>query len=113
MSWARRHSWGEYLVDRDGDDAPYTRLSPDEDLGKGHELVVLPDGVSAHGVVFSSERLIMGNLIPAIEAGGDRGVDGKSDGTYKIGYEGGWELFALGTHTGARDPAANALTTDY
>ena len=98
IAWARAHTWGEYLAAREGEDAPYTTDSPDAHIGKGHDLVVLPGGVDAHGVVFTSERLIAGNLIPAIEEGGVKGIAGKTDGTYKISYEGGWELFSIGTH---------------
>ena len=98
ISWARTHAWGEYLSERDGEDPPYGEDSSVDNVGKGHDLVVLPGGVNAHGVVFSSERLIAGNLITALQEGGVKGIAGKSDGTHKISYEGGWELFSIGTH---------------
>ena len=96
ISWARTHDWGEYLSERDGEDPPYGEDSSVDNVGKGHDLVVLPGGVSAHGVVFSSERMIVANLLTALED--PQGIAGKSDGTHKISYEGGWELFSIGTH---------------
>ncbi len=55
-------------------------------------------GASEDGVVFTCERLIVDNLVAAINADEGRGVAVKCDGTYKVGYEGGWNLFSLGTH---------------
>ena len=48
--------------------------------------------------MFTCERLIVDNLVAAINADEGRGVAVKCDGTYKVGYEGGWNLFSLGTH---------------
>jgi hypothetical protein len=55
-------------------------------------------GCIEQGIVFTTERLIVGNIVPAIHGGGPRGVAVKCDGTYKVGYEGDWNLFAIGTH---------------
>ena len=48
--------------------------------------------------MFTCERLIVDNLVAAINADEGRGIAVKCDGTYKVGYEGGWSLFSLGTH---------------
>ena len=48
--------------------------------------------------MFSSERLLVGNLVSAIKAPGGGGVAVKCDGTYKLSYEGDWNLFSVGTH---------------
>ena len=55
-------------------------------------------GCNDQGIVFSSERLLVGNLVSAIKAPGGGGVAVKCDGTYKLSYEGDWNLFSVGTH---------------
>lgn len=115
LAWASAHEFSEYLKQRDGTHPPYNERSSEAHVGEGHDLIVLPGGTcdgcqgsrqaltvdsgkSAEGVVFTCERLIVDNLVPAIHAGGMNGIAVKADGTYKIAYEGGWELFSIGTH---------------
>jgi len=110
--WAQAHAWAAYVRDRDTSHAPYSSESPLEHAGLGFDLIVLPHGGATcclatttlwagcceEGIVFTTERLIVGNIVTAIHGAGARGVAVKCDGTYKIGYEGGWNLFAIGTH---------------
>ena len=89
-AWAALHSWKRYVEARDGSHPPYLRSSSSdpEHLAYGSDLVVLPGGCSDQGVVFTTERLIVENLVEALLQAGDKGVAVKSDGTYKISYEG-------------------------
>jgi len=97
ISWGNKHSFERYVAQRD-DHPPLGRRVVVDTAGLGHDLFVLPGGVSAQGIVFSDERIIIGNLVTAIEQFGEAGIAVKSDGTWKIGYHGGWSLFAIGPH---------------
>ena len=131
-TWARKHSWDNYLQDRQGGHPPYerSRTSNPEHLCYGSDLIVLPGGYvpphavlatdclllagcCAEGLVFTTERLIVGNLVSAISSAGVNGVAVKSDGTYKIGYEGNWELFSVGTHAIVYRPGNKHTVATY
>ena len=113
-SWAAAHSFEKYLEQRRTTKAPpLGRTSDPEHAGKGHELFVLPNGVSEDGIVFMSERLLIGNLVDAIKTYGEGGVAMKSDGTHKVSYVGDWILFSVGTHTVVEDDKTRKVVHKY
>jgi len=63
--------------------------------------------------VFTTERLVVGNLVAAIKESGSRGVAVKCDGTYKISYEGDWNLFSVGTHAVRFDKHSRDVVHSY
>ena len=63
--------------------------------------------------MFTNERLLVGNIVPMVHSCNgardlamlhgapwirEQGVAMNGDSTYKIGYEGGWELAGFFTH---------------
>jgi len=128
ITWASAHSWKTYLTERDGTHPPYAQSTRGEDLGRGHDIIVLPEGTclfpsgsacnscvgcTEEGLVFTTERLLVGNLVAAIKECGHRGVAVKCDGTYKISYEGDWNLFSLGTHAVRYDKHSRDVVHSY
>ncbi len=57
--------------------------------------------------MFTTERLIVDNLVPSALIPG--GCAAKCDGTYKVGYEGGWEVVSIGTHAVVQKTAAQVV----
>ena len=115
-AWATKHSFESHLDQRGKGDERYPPLGSNTDpahSGRGHDLFVLPWGVSEEGIVFSSERLIVGNLVSAITTFGEGGIAVKSDGTYKICYLDNWVLFSVGTHTVVWDPKTQKVVHKY
>ena len=130
--WAKRHSWENYLQNRQPGHPPYERIRGADaaHLAYGNELIVLPGGyVRPHllltddcllpagcnheGIVFTNERLIVGNMVKAILTAGKNGVAVKTDGTYKISYEGNWTLFSFGSHAVVYRPGNKETVCTY
>ncbi len=92
VEWAHNHSWSNYLASRakldDTEKAP-KGANVREEGHLGHDLFVPPDGCSNQGdvIVFTSERLVVGNLVPAVKMSSPDSSAGCSiccDGTYKV-----------------------------
>ena len=63
--------------------------------------------------MFSSERLLIGNLVSAIKAPGCRGVAVKCAGTYKLSDEGDWNLFSVRTHAVRYEQQSHDVVHSY
>ena len=63
--------------------------------------------------MFTTERLLVGNVVSAVKSTGARGVAVKCDGTYKISYEGDWNLFSLGTHAVRYEKTSHDVVHSY